>query len=291
MKSRFYLDNQLVESDDVFDDFEQAIPLMSEEEEKALTESVVPESLPILPLKNTVLFPGVVVPITVGRDQSLALVKEAYAGDKIIGVVTQKDEDVEEPGYDDLNHVGTVAEIIKLIKMPDGSRSIVIQGKSVFEVEEFTQEQPYFRAKTKAYPREMDLHGLELSASVRNIKETAVDIINKSPNIPSEAAIAVNNINSPIFLLNFIASNLNVHNEDKQELLETQKFSENLDKIMEFLEQELQVLDMSEKIRTKVKSDIDDQQREFYLRQQMKAIQEELGEDAEQQEVDKLRDN
>lgn len=290
MKSRFYLDNQLVESDDVFDDFEQAIPLMSEEEEKALTESVVPESLPILPLKNTVLFPGVVVPITVGRDRSLALVKEAYAGDKIIGVVTQKDEDVEEPGYDDLNHVGTVAQIIKLIKMPDGSRSIVIQGKSVFEVEEFTQEQPYFRAKTKAYPREMDLHGLELSASVRNIKETAVDIINKSPNIPSEAAIAVNNINSPIFLLNFIASNLNVHNEDKQELLETQKFSENLDKIMEFLEQELQVLDMSEKIRTKVKSDIDDQQREFYLRQQMKAIQEELGEDAEQQEVDKLRD-
>ncbi|MGB0346021.1 MAG: endopeptidase La [Balneolaceae bacterium] len=290
MKSRFYLDNQLVESDDVFDDFEQAIPLMSEEEEKALTESVVPESLPILPLKNTVLFPGVVVPITVGRDRSLALVKEAYAGDKIIGVVTQKDEDVEEPGYDDLNHVGTVAQIIKLIKMPDGSRSIVIQGKSVFEVEEFTQEQPYFRAKTKAYPREMDLHGLELSASVRNIKETAVDIINKSPNIPSEAAIAVNNINSPIFLLNFIASNLNVHNDDKQELLETQKFSENLDKIMEFLEQELQVLDMSEKIRTKVKSDIDDQQREFYLRQQMKAIQEELGEDAEQQEVDKLRD-
>jgi ATP-dependent Lon protease len=290
MKSRFYLENQLGQSDDVFDDFEQAIPLMSEEEERALTESVVPESLPILPLKNTVLFPGVVVPITVGRDRSLALVKEAYAGDKIIGVVTQKDEDVEEPVYEDLNSVGTVAQILKLIKMPDGSRSIVIQGKSVFEVEEFTQEQPYFKAKTKAYPREMDLQGLELSASVRNIKETAVDIINKSPNIPSEAAIAVNNINSPIFLLNFIASNLNVENEDKQDLLETQKFSENLDKIMEFLEQELQVLDMSEKIRTKVKSDIDDQQREFYLRQQMKAIQEELGEDAEQQEVDELRD-
>lgn len=286
MKSRFYLD----QSDEVFDDFEQAIPLMSEEEERELTEAVVPDSLPILPLKNTVLFPGVVVPITVGRDRSLALVKEAYAGDKIIGVVTQKDEDVEEPGYDDLHKIGTVAQILKLIKMPDGSRSIVIQGKSVFEVEEFTQDQPYFKANTKAYPREMDIQGLELSASVRNVKETAVNIINKSPNIPSEAAIAVNNINSPIFLLNFIASNLNVENEDKQDLLETQKFSENLDKIMEFLEQELQVLDMSEKIRTKVKSDIDDQQREFYLRQQMKAIQEELGEDAEQQEVDKLRE-
>ncbi len=289
MRSRIFLENN-PKVDDVFEDFEQAIPLMSEEEEKALTESTVPESLPILPLKNTVLFPGVVVPITVGRDRSLALVKEAYAGDKIIGVVTQKNEDVEEPRYEDLNLVGTVAQILKLIKMPDGSRSIVIQGKSVFEVDKFTQEQPYFKASTKAYGREMDLEGLELSASVRNIKETAVDIINKSPNIPSEAAIAVNNINSPIFLLNFIASNLNVDIESKQELLETKKFSANLDKIMEFLEQELQVLNMSEKIRTKVKSDIDDQQREFYLRQQMKAIQEELGEDAEQQEVDKLRD-
>jgi ATP-dependent Lon protease len=289
MRSRFHL-GSYGEGDDAFDDFEQAIPLMSEEEEKALTEATVPENLPILPLKNTVLFPGVVVPITVGRDRSLALVKEAYAGDKIIGVVTQKDIDVEEPDYHDLHKIGTVAQILKLIKMPDGSRSIVIQGKSVFEVEEFVQDQPYFRAKTKAFPKEMDIHGLELSASVRNVQETAVDIINKSPNIPSEAAIAVNNINSPVFLLNFIASNLNVDIDEKQDLLETKKFSVNLDKIMEFLEQELQVLDMSEKIRTKVKSDIDDQQREFYLRQQMKAIQEELGEDAEQQEVDKLRE-
>ena len=289
MRSRIFLGNNQ-QPDDVFEDFEQAIPLMSEEEERALTESTVPESLPILPLKNTVLFPGVVVPITVGRDRSLALVKEAYADSKIIGVVTQKNEDVEEPVYEDLNLVGTVAQILKLIKMPDGSRSIVIQGKSVFEVDEFIQNQPYFRANTKPYAREMDLYGLELNASVRNIKETAVDIIDKSPNIPSEAAIAVNNINSPIFLLNFIASNLNVNIDKKQKLLETKKFSQNLEKIMEFLEQELQLLNMSEKIRSKVKSDIDNQQREFYLRQQLKTIQEELGEDAEQQEVDKLRD-
>ncbi|GAB5409272.1 MAG: endopeptidase La [Balneolaceae bacterium] len=290
MKMRLDLFNDLGQSDDNFEDFEQAIPLMSEEEEKALIEALVPESLPILPLKNTVLFPGVVVPITVGRDRSLALVKEAYAGDKTIGVVTQKDMGVEEPEYDDLHKIGTVAQILKLIKMPDGSRSIVIQGKSVFEIDEFTQDQPYFKAKVKAYPKEMDIEGLELSASVRNVKETAVDIINKSPNIPSEAAVAVNNINSPTFLLNFIASNLNVDIDEKQDLLETEKFSENLEKILEFLEQELQVLDMSEKIRTKVKSDIDDQQREFYLRQQMKAIQEELGEGAEHQEVEKLRD-
>ena len=277
------------DTDENMEDFEQAIPLMSEEEERALTESEVPESLPILPLKNTVLFPGVVVPITVGRDRSLRLVKDAYAADKIIGVVTQKDMNIEEPGYEDLHRIGTVAQILKLIKMPDGTRSIVIQGKSLFQIEEFTEEQPYFKATTVSYPKQMDIEGVELDASVRNIKETAANIINKSPNIPSEAAVAVNNINSPVFLLNFIASNLNVDLTEKQRLLEQQEFSANLRDIMSFLEQELQVLDVSERIRSKVKSDIDDQQREFFLRQQMKAIQEELGEDAEQQDIQKLK--
>jgi ATP-dependent Lon protease len=290
MRQRFDLFQDLDQSDDNFDDFEQAIPLMSEEEEKKLTEAEIPDNLPILPLKNTVLFPGVVVPITVGRDRSLALVKEAYEGDKIIGVVTQKNEDIEEPEYKDLHTVGTVAQILKLIKMPDGSKSIVIQGKSNFKVKDFKQSNPYFRADVESYKKEMDIEGLELDASIRNIKETASKIINMSPNIPSEASIAVNNINSPYFLLNFISSNLNVSVSDKQSLLEIRKFSDNLDKVMEFLEKEVQVLDMSEKIRTKVKSDIDDQQREFYLRQQMKAIQEELGEDAEQQDIEKLRD-
>lgn len=290
MKQRFDLFEKFDQSDDNFDDFEQAIPLMSEEEEKELTEAEIPDSLPILPLKNTVLFPGVVVPITVGRDRSLALVKEAYDGDKTIGVVTQKIEDIEEPEYKDLHKIGTVAQILKLIKMPDGSKSIVIQGKSNFKVNKFTQSTPYFKAEVEPYNKEMDIKGLELDASVRNIKETATKIINMSPNIPSEASIAVNNINSPTFLLNFISSNLNVSISDKQSLLEIRKFSENLDKVMEFLEKEVQVLDMSEKIRTKVKSDIDDQQREFYLRQQMKAIQEELGEDAEQQDIEKLRE-
>ena len=277
------------DTDEHVEDFEQAIPLMSEEEERALTESEIPESLPILPLKNTVLFPGVVVPITVGRDRSLRLVKDAYAADKIIGVVTQKDMNIEEPAYDDLHRVGTVAQILKLIKMPDGTRSIVIQGKSLFQIDEFTEEQPYFKATTLSYQKHMDIEGVELDASVRNIKETAANIINKSPNIPSEAAVAVNNINSPVFLLNFIASNLNVDLTEKQRLLEQQEFSANLRDIMSFLEQELQVLDVSERIRTKVKSDIDDQQREFFLRQQMKAIQEELGEDAEQQDFQKLK--
>ncbi|HKL17573.1 MAG TPA: endopeptidase La, partial [Halalkalibaculum sp.] len=271
------------------DDFEQAIPLMSEEEEKELSQSEIPENLPILPLKNTVLFPGVVVPITVGRDRSLAMVKEAYEDDKTIGVVTQKDEDNEDPNPKDLYKVGTVAQILKLIKMPDGSKSIVIQGKTIFKVEEFTQKDPYFRADVKPYRQEMNISGVELDASIRSVKETASKIVNLSPNIPSEASIAINNISSPTFLLNFISSNLNVSVSDKQEVLEIQQFSQRMEKVMEFLNKELQVLNLSEEIRTKVKSDIDEQQRDFYLRQQMKAIQEALGEDSEQQEVEKLR--
>ncbi len=271
------------------DDFEQAIPLMSEEEEKELSQSEIPENLPILPLKNTVLFPGVVVPITVGRDRSLAMVKEAYENDKTIGVVTQKDEDNEDPDPEDLYKVGTVAQILKLIKMPDGSKSIVIQGKTIFKVEKYTQKDPYFRADVEPYRQEMNISGVELDASIRSVKETASKIVNLSPNIPSEASIAINNISSPTFLLNFISSNLNVSVSDKQEVLEIQQFSKRMEKVMEFLNKELQVLNLSEEIRTKVKSDIDEQQRDFYLRQQMKAIQEALGEDSEQQEVEKLR--
>ncbi|WP_445666348.1 endopeptidase La [Fodinibius sp. AD559] len=274
---------------DQFDDFEQAIPLMSEEEEKELTQSEVPDELPILPLKNTVLFPGVVVPITVGRDRSLKLVKEAYESDKTIGVVSQKDEEDEDPDEKDLYEVGTVAQILKLIKMPDGSKSIVIQGKTTFKVEEFLQKDPYFRATVEPYRQEMDIEGVELDASIRSVKETAQKIVNLSPNIPSEASVAINNINSPNFLLNFISSNLNVSTSDKQEVLEIRKFSERMERVMEFLNKELQVLNLSEEIRTKVKSDIDEQQRDFYLRQQMKAIQEALGEDGEHQEIASLR--
>lgn len=283
--TRFKIETSFDDQNDGFDDFEQAIPLMSEEEEKRLTESKIPENLPLLPLKNTVLFPGVVVPITVGRDRSLELVKEAYENDKIIGVVAQKDESVENPTKDDLYRMGTVAQILKLIKMPDGSKSIVIQGKSIFEVQKITQEQPFFRAEVEPFIQNMDLSGLELDASIRSIKETASKIVNLSPNIPSEASIAINNISSPSFLLNFISSNLQVDLSAKQSILGIRKFSERLDSVMEHLNKELQVLNLSEEIRTKVKSDIDDQQRDFYLRQQMKAIQEALGEDSEQQDI------
>src|SRR5690625_2635583 len=287
---RFKFRTGLFTQSDGFDDFEQAIPLMSEEEERRLSESEVPDNLPILPLKNTVLFPGVVVPITVGRDRSLALVKEAYDSDKTIGVVAQKDESIENPGADDLYEYGTVAQILKLIKMPDGSKSIVIQGKSIFKTDVMLQEEPFFRAAVSPVAQEMNITDVELDAAIRSVKDTATKIVNLSPNIPSEAAIAINNISSPTFLLNFISSNLQLGVQEKQELLETRSYSRRLEKVMEYLNKELQVLNLSEEIRSKVKTDIDEQQRDFYLRQQMKAIQEALGEDSEQQDVEKLRE-
>jgi ATP-dependent Lon protease len=287
--NKFRIRTAFDDSSDGFEDFEQAIPLLSEEEERQLSESEIPDEIPILPLKNTVLFPGVVVPITVGRDRSLALVKEAYETDKIIGVVTQIDENVENPDRKDLYKIGTVAQILKLIKMPDGSKSIVIQGRSLFEMSELTQKDPYFKAKITSYKQEMNLTGIELDAALHSIKETASKIVNLSPQLPSEATIAINNIASPTFLLNFISSNLQVPVADKQELLETLLFSKRLDKVMSHMNKELQVLNLSEEIRTKVKTDIDEQQRDFYLRQQLKTIQEALGEDSEQQDIEKLR--
>jgi ATP-dependent Lon protease len=287
--NKFRIRTAFDDSNDGFEDFEQAIPLLSEEEERQLSESEIPDEIPILPLKNTVLFPGVVVPITVGRDRSLALVKEAYETDKTIGVVTQIDENVENPESKDLYKIGTVAQILKLIKMPDGSKSIVIQGRSLFEMTELTQKDPYFKAKITPYKQEMNLTGIELDASLHSIKETASKIVNLSPQLPSEATIAINNIASPTFLLNFISSNLQVPVADKQDLLETPLFSKRLDKVMSHMNKELQVLNLSEEIRTKVKTDIDEQQRDFYLRQQLKTIQEALGEDSEQQDIQKLR--
>ncbi len=285
-----FLDNIFQFTDDSFDEFEQAIPLMSAEEEKQLTESKIPDELPILPLKNTVLFPGVVIPITVGRDKSLALVKQAYENDKIIGVVSQKNAEVENPTLDDIYKIGTVAQILKLIKMPDGSKSIVIQGKSVFQIDEMTATEPFFVAKVHSFKNIQDMAGIELDAALRSVKETASQIINLSPNIPSEATIAIENINSPTFLLNFISSNLNISVEEKQNILETREFSDRMDNIIRYLNKELQVLNLSEEIRSKVKTDIDQQQRDFYLRQQLKAIEEALGENSEKDEITKLRD-
>ena len=270
---------------------EQSIPLPTAAEEQEMSTSSIPEILPILALRNTVLFPGVVLPITVGRDASLKLVKDAFAADKLIGVVAQRSSDIEDPTPDDLYEVGTVATILKLIKMPDGSKSIVIQGKRRFEISEYVQDEPYFRARVEPLTEGVsDDEQIKLQALIRSVKELAIQIVAMSPNLPSEAAYAIENIDSPAFLIHFIASNLQVEVDDKQELLETLSLVERASLVMQHLNREIQVLQLSEEIRSRVKSDVDQQQREYLLRQQMKAIQEELGDSDGSGEVDQLRE-
>ncbi|NNE36023.1 MAG: endopeptidase La [Rhodothermales bacterium] len=270
---------------------EQSIPLPTPDEEKAMSTSSVPSVLPILALRNTVLFPGVVLPITVGRDTSLNLVKDAFAADRLIGVVAQRNGDIENPDPEDLFGFGTVATILKLIKMPDGSKSIVIQGKRRFQTVEYTEVDPYFKARVETVDEHVGENDIELKARIRSIKELAIQIVNMSPNLPSEAAFAIQNIESPTFLIHFIASNLQIEVEDKQALLETTPLIERADLVMDHLDREIQVLQLSEEIRSRVKTDVDRQQREYLLRQQMKAIQDELGEtDGTIGEVNELRD-
>ncbi|MBN8586759.1 MAG: endopeptidase La [Rhodothermia bacterium] len=259
------------------DDFDHSIPLLTADEEQKLNTEHLPDKLPILALKNTVLYPGVVLPITVGRDTSLKLVREAYNGTKKIGVISQKESEVEVPLPQDLYAVGTVASILKLIKMPDGTVSIVIQGKRRFEIREFVQEDPYLVATIMPYDEPSEENQIELTARVRSIKDLATQIIRLNPNLPSEAEYAIQNIDSASFLIYFIASNLQIEVEKKQAILEVKSLIERADLLLEHLEHELQVLELSEEIRSRVKTDVDKQQREYILRQQMKAIQDELG--------------
>ncbi len=269
---------------------EQSIPLPTAADEQEMSTSSVPETLPILALRNTVLFPGVVLPITVGRDASLKLVRDSFAADKLIGVVAQRSSEIEDPLPDDLYDIGTVATILKLIKMPDGSKSIVIQGKRRFRISEFEQTTPYFRARVEPLTERVAADKqIELQALIRSVKELAIQIVAMSPNLPSEAAYAIENIDSPTFLIHLIASNLQVGVDDKQELLETLSLVERATLVLKHLNREIQVLQLSEEIRSRVKSDVDQQQREYLLRQQMKAIQEELGESDGMGELDQLR--
>ncbi|WP_066755922.1 endopeptidase La [Crocinitomix algicola] len=263
----------------ILDQEPEFIPLISEEEEDILNNESVPEALPILPLRNNVLFPGVVIPITIGRDKSISLIEEAYRGNKIIGVIAQKKTNVEDPFAEDLNRVGTVARILKRLKMPDGSTTVIIQGKRRFEVVEFIEEQPYFRATVQALQEmKLDMTDDKNKALVDSMKEMAMRIIKESPNIPSEATFAIKNIESPTFLVNFIASNLNSEVEKKQKLLEIDSIPARIEKVIKQLSVEIQMLNMKNEIQTKVKMDMDRQQREYFLNQQIRTIQDELGE-------------
>jgi ATP-dependent Lon protease len=262
------------------------IPLLSSEDENAMRNEKVPEILPILPLKNTVLFPGVVIPITVGRDKSIHLIKDYNKGDKTIGVVSQRSDSTEEPTGDDLYSVGTVALILKMLRMPDGNTTIIIQGKKRFKIDSYIQSEPYHKAKVTAIdevrPPKSDK---EFQAIISNLKETSTQIVKISPNIPSDASFAINNIDSPAFLVNFISSNMNAKSEDKQKMLEVPNLKERSLLVLEYLNKELQMLELRNQIQNKTKMDLDKQQREYYLNQQIKTIQEELGGTNFEQEI------
>ena len=266
------------------------IPLMTTEDEEALELEDLPEIVPILPLKNTVLFPGVVIPITVGRDKSIQLIKEANKGDKVIGVVAQKDQEVEDPSVLDIYPLGTVAQILRVLTMPDGNTTIIIQGKKRFEIEQVISEEPYIKAKIKKVNEEKSLHDTkEFGAIVESIKDLALKIIRESQSIPSEASFAIKNIQSHAFLINFISSNMSLTVQEKQSILSKANIKERALLCLEFMNVEYQKLELKNDIQSRVRTDLDQQQREYYLHQQMKTIQEELGGVSYEEEVEEMR--
>ena len=252
-------------------------PLMSQQDEDEMNSEETPDILAILPLRNTVLFPGVVIPITVGRDKSIKLIKEAYKGDKIIGVVSQLDVSIEDPTFEQLNKVGTVAHIIKMLQMPDGNTTVIIQGKQRFRLIEEVQSEPYIKVTISKFNEVKLKTDKEFKALVASIREMSSQIIQLSPNIPSEAAMALKNIESTSFLINFISSNMNADVKDKQKMLEMENLRERAMMVMELLTLELQMLELKNQIQSKVRTDLDKQQRDYFLNQQLKTIQEELG--------------
>jgi ATP-dependent Lon protease len=267
------------------------IPLITAEEEENVNKQVFPDELPILPLRNNVLFPGVVIPITVGRDKSIKLIQEANKGNKIIGVVSQKNQDEEAPKFEDLNKTGTVAQIIRMLKMPDGSTTVIIQGKRRFEIVQALQTEPYMRAKVSVFNEIPIKKGnKELDIMLKTIKDLALEIIRDSPNIPSEAQFAIGNIDSPSFLVNFISSNMNADVSKKQEMLEETDIKKRVMMVMEHLTLEVQMLEMRNEIQNKVRKDFDKQQRDYFLQQQMRTIQDELGDNPQTQDVQDFKD-
>ena len=272
-----------------FDDESDFFPLLSSVDEEKINKEDVPDSLAILPLRNTVLFPGVIIPITVGRDKSVKLIKEVYKGSKTIGVVSQKKLDVEDPSFKDLNTIGTVAHIMKMLRMPDGNITVIIQGRKLIELKEMIQEEPYMKATVSELSEEKPEKGDEqFIALVDSIKDIALRIVKESPNIPSEAQLAIQNIESPTYLVNFVCSNMDVDMNKKQELLQIFNLKSRSEKTLEIISKELQRLEMKNEIQHKVKHDLDQQQREYFLNQQLKAIQEELGGSADQ-EIEEMR--
>ena len=260
-------------------------------EDDATPLTDLPDELPILAVRNTVLFPGVLIPITVGRQKSIKVVKQAYKGDRIIGVLTQENPQVDDPKPGDLFKVGTVAKIVKMLVLPDGNTTIIVQGKQRFQVESFTAETPYLKAGVSVleenFPKRLNK---EIKALVQSIRDAANRIMSLNPEIPKEAQVALENIEKPSFLIHFLSSNINAEAKEKQLLLEINDGLERATQLLQHLLKEVQMLELKHEIQNKVHSDIDQQQRDYFLRQQMKVLQTELGEGGPEQEVEALRE-
>jgi len=274
-----------------FDENSELIPLMTPEDEELINKESLPESLPILPLRNTVLFPGVVIPITAGRDTSIKLINDANNAGKVIGVVAQKDEAVENPSAKDIYKTGTVARILKVLKMPDGNTTVIIQGKKRFQINEIISEKPYLSATISDLPQSKPSNdNKEFAAIIDSIKDLSLEIIKESPNIPTEATFAIKNIESSSFLVNFVSSNMNLKVAEKQKLLEINDLQERALETLRFMNIEYQKLELKNDIQSKVQSDMNQQQREYFLHQQLKTIQEELGGTASSgQEIEEMK--
>ena len=272
------------------DDEVDFLPILPEEDGQDGKKLAIPDILPLLPLRNTVLFPGVVLPITVGRDKSILAVKEAYKSNKLIGVVGQIDGNIEEPEFKDIFTIGTIAQILRMIKMPDGSTTAIIQGRTRFLTKELVQSEPFITARIEVLNDILPINDKEFDASMMSIKELAGNIIKLNPQIPSEAAIVLKNIVSPVTLTHFISSNLNITIQEKQKLLEIADMKERIKIVLEYLNKEIQMLEMKNQIQGKVRQEIDKQQRDYFLAQQLKTIQEELGMNSSDKDVQRLRE-
>lgn len=269
----------------ILDDEAEFIPLMTSEDEEEMNKEETPEILSILPLRNTVLFPGVVIPITVGRDKSIKLIQDANKGDKVIGVVSQKDDQIEEPNAEHLHEVGTIARILKVFRMPDGNTTVIIQGKKRFKILEILSTEPYIKAKIAPYDVSKTPKDPQFDALVSSIKDMALRIIEQSPNIPTEASFAIKNIESSSYMINFISSNMNAEVSEKQKLLKEPEIRKRAELLLQYITKEMKLLELKNDIQSKVKTDIDKQQKEYFLNQQMKLIQEELGGNPQDQEI------
>lgn len=266
------------------------MPLFSKQDEEEFKNQKLPEEVPVLTIRNTVLFPGVIFPITLGRDKSIKLVKEAVKKDKIIAVVAQKNPEIEDPAQEDLYAVGTLAHIIRTMRMPDGTTTLIIQGRKRILIDEYTQKDPYFKAKISNLNDEPVNEDGEFDAIIQSIRDISEKIINLAPNIPTEANIAIRNIDSNSFLVHFVASNLNIGVAEKQAVLANINPRDRSVRVLELLTKELQILELKDEIQNKVRTDIDKQQREYFLHQQIRAIQEELGGETPDKEIQNLRE-